>query len=94
MLDKSNLLGERKNIMDVNVNRLRLTAGTEQEFTRMIAIIDYENTKQILESVNSAILAGVKINDIISSLNNMIEVERNKPLQKLSDLFNDNNKLL
>lgn len=54
--------------MDVNVQRLQLASETEKEFTKSCAIIDYEATKRILEASNNAILAGVKVNDIVKTL--------------------------
>jgi hypothetical protein len=64
--------------MDVNIERLKLSVETEREFIKSCAIIDFAETKNILESVNNAILSGVKVNEIIEVLNQMKDINRMK----------------
>ena len=56
--------------------RLKLVAETEKEFTKSCTIVDYAGTKRILESVNSAILSGVEVNDIIKILDTIRDIKK------------------
>ena len=60
----------------MGMNRLKLLAETEREFIKSCAIIDYDETRRILETVNNATLIGVSVNDIVKHVELMIEVKR------------------
>jgi hypothetical protein len=51
-------------------------------------MIDYAETKRILESVNNAILAGVKVNSIVKILDEMKDIQqRHSGGYNLKDYF-------